>query len=434
MNVYITRAGEKYHLYTSCLKKYEYKTITEEEAIKIGKQLCKNCEIRRSEKKFYPKKNNNYKYYNNKKQNFIKSNDPDDVIYNDPLMKNQMSIFEDNKLDINNNIQNINNTSNSISIDFNNKNNNLNYLDKNESESDKTDSEEEEKITTSSKNTNNYINNKNNKNNYVDITECKGNNIAERIQANIEKDKYIKHNNFKKNEKRYEKEEISENEYNFIEDSKDDESVQSQGTQSYKSLVNSKIRLCGAGDMDILEETDNSAIQIYFPKQLKSYNNKEYQNKLQLGKYKFTFEIRDLKDSEIVEIEVGFKIIYKNSLDINFREKNNIKYHCKKFKVGTLYDTSTITKQLIFGEDTNKIYAFLNVKKGKFFIIGKTELERRRQSIFLNKENTEIFYVKNCGNIFYVEITKVEPIFNLDESIFHKCRVIFNGQEISPKI
>ena len=432
MNVFITKSGEKYHLYTSCLKRYEYKIIKEEEAIKLGKQLCKNCEIRRSEKKFYPKKNN-YKYNKNNNQNFINSNDPDDVIYNDPLMKNQLSIFEDNKLQINNNINNINNISNSISIDFNNQNNSSKYLDKNEIESDNTDSEEEEKIATTSKKNKNYIINKNNNNNFVDITECKGNNIAERIQANIEKDKYLKQKIFKKIEMNNEKE-INENEYNFIEDSKDDDSVHSQGIQSYKSLVNSKVRLCGAGDMDILEETDNSALQIHFQKQLKSYNNKEFQNKLQLGRYKFTFEIKDLKDNEIVEIEVGFKIVYKNSLDINFQEKNNIKDHCKKFKVGTLYDTSIITKQLIFGENTNKIYAFINVKKGKFFIIGKTELERRRQNIFLNKKNTEIFYIKNCGNIFYVEITKAEPIFNFDESIFHKCRVIFNGQEISPKI
>ena len=72
-----------------------------------------------------------------------------------------------------------------------------------------------------------------------------------------------------------------------------------------------------------------------------------------------------------VEIEVGFKIVYKNTLDINFNDKKPIKYHNKKFKIGTTYDSFIISKQLIIGDDTNKVYVFMNVKKGKFFIIGK---------------------------------------------------------------
>ena len=162
--------------------------------------------------------------------------------------------------------------------------------------------------------------------------------------------------------------------------------------------------------------------------------NKDLYQNLQLGKYKYTFEISNLKGNMCVEIEVGFKIVYKNTLDINFNDNKIIKFHNKKFKIGTLYDTLIVAKQLIIGEDTNKVYVFMNVKKGKFFIIGKEELEKRRKNIYLTRDNTEIFYVKNCGPIFYCEMVNVEPIFNFDETALMKCDIKFNGKKIVPKI
>ena len=110
MNVYITEKGEKYHIYKSCIKKYNTIEITEEEAKKKGKQLCKNCFVRFQDNK-YNKKYYKYNKYNNnnKKPNFINKHDPDDIIYNNTLMRNQESTSEDILSENNNNSKNINN-------------------------------------------------------------------------------------------------------------------------------------------------------------------------------------------------------------------------------------------------------------------------------------------------------------------------------------
>ena len=443
MNVYITEKGEKYHIYKSCIKKYNTIEITEEEAKKKGKQLCKNCFVRFQDNKYNKKYYKYNKYNNNKKPNFINKHDPDDIIYNNTLMRNQESTEEDILSENNNNSKNINNNNNQ-SIDFNNININNDNNMSNSNESD--EEEEEEKINSNKKiNKNSFdINYKIKKNNFDDMNEIKLNNkIAEKIQENIENDKYHRKKNFIQ-QKEIKIEKVNENEnkilekvpYSFIEDSKEDESMYSQGFQSYKTVSKHKVNLCGIGDMDILRETDEENFHVSFQKQINSYNNnnKELYQNLQLGKYKYTFEISNLKGNMYVEIEVGFKIVYKNTLDINFNDKKPIKYHNKKFKIGTTYDSFIISKQLIIGDDTNKVYVFMNVKKGKFFIIGKEELEKRRKNIYLTRDNTEIFYVKNCGPIFYCEMVNVEPIFNFDETALMKCDIKFNGKKFVPKI
>ena len=102
----------------------------------------------------------------------------------------------------------------------------------------------------------------------------------------------------------------------------------------------------------------------------------------------------------------------------------------KKFKIGTLYDKLIITKQLVIGDNTGKVYAFINIREGKFIIIGKNELMKRINKVYLNRDNTEIFYIKNCGILYYKEISKVEPIFNIDENTSTNCKIKFNGMEI----
>ena len=449
MQVYITEKGEKYHIYKSCIKNYKSSQKSEEEAKKLGKQLCKNCE-----------KLNNYKK-NKKYNNYINKHDPDDIIYNNSLMKNQESTEEDIFSELNNYSKNINIINNTLSIDFNKLNQNQKLIKKNNIDnhinnknniesSESEEEEEEEKINSKiKKNKNNFNTNPKIKiNNSKDINEIIGNNkIAEKIQANIEKDKNHQ-KNYKKNKKQKyeiklekdEEDEEGEKEddiiekvpYNFIEDSKEDESVYSQGIPSCKTMA--RYRLCGTGDMDILRETDEENFCIPFHRQKDLYNNKELFKNLQLGKYKYTFEISNLKGNTYVEIVVGFKIVYKNSLDINFYDKKLIKYPNKKFKIGTSKDELIVKKYLIIGDDTNKVYVFMNVKKGKFFIIGKEELEKRRKNTYLTKENTEIFFIKNCGPVFYCEMESVEPIFEFDESTLMKCDIKFNGKKIVPKI
>ena len=120
--------------------------------------------------------------------------------------------------------------------------------------------------------------------------------------------------------------------------------------------------------MDILEETRQQAVCVHLTeKNSCNPNNIKY---LQGGKYKFKFEISKLKNNELIEIEVGFKIVYKNSIDLNFQEKNMIKNKNKKFKIGTLYDKLIITKQLVIGDNTGKVYDAVTNAEGiaKFLV------------------------------------------------------------------
>ena len=462
-NVFITKNGDKYHLYESCVKKYHPKLVTKEEAIKKGLQLCKTCQLRLLEKK--PLYKNNKNFY--KKENHININndDADDIIYNDPLMKEQETT-EEEYIDIKRNKNLYNNRSNNIklsesesqTIDFNknneinnnnsnNYNNNYKYIEEQSENSEKKDVNIDNN-NQSDKDNNNYINkNENNKKK-----------VLEKIQENIEKDKKFGNDIIKKNEiKPYyndiKNEIIEEVKYNYMEnseESKEDSILNNNSINSYKTISknnnignynnnlynNNKIKLCGGGDMDILKETDESAISISFPNKdyLCDNINKELYKNLQNGKYKYTFEIKNLKENKFVEIEVGFKIKYKTSFDINFKEENFIKHNNRKFKSGTLWDKMIVSKDLIFGENSDVIYAFINIKKGKFVVIGRNELEKRRKNIYLTRENAEIFYIKNCGPIYYFEISDVEPIFQYNGKATNNCIIKFNGKAINSNI
>ena len=56
----------------------------------------------------------------------------------------------------------------------------------------------------------------------------------------------------------------------------------------------------------------------------------------------------------------------------------------------------------------------INILNGKFFIIGNDELEKRNKKIFLNKDNSDIIYIKNFDGILLENIKDVRPIFKYD--------------------
>jgi hypothetical protein len=323
-----------------------------------------------------------------------------------------------------NSINNINKIINGDnSIDFNNQSNNSNNFDINENlnineiiNENNNDSESEEE----------EIEIKENKK-YKFKEEKK---ISEKIQEDIEKDKLRGKNIMKKKESKQNKN-IIDNAFIQKEESKEDE-FSFENKSNINTLSSSHKSLCGIGDMDILKDTLIEAVYVSFPdqKSLNPSNNMELQNKLKKGVYKFTFEIKDLKKNHIAEIEPGFKIYYENTLDLNYKDKKLIKYQKKNLKYGTTGDKSSISKPLIYGEDTGKIFVFINVKIGRFFVIGKNELEKRINNIFLNRDNAEIFYVKNFGPLYYCRI-EVEPIFIFEENTSRNCTILFNDKKIN---
>ena len=97
--------------------------------------------------------------------------------------------------------------------------------------------------------------------------------------------------------------------------------------------------------------------------------------------------------------------------------------------MGTFSDNLQTTKNLFIQKNTEKVYVLININKGKLFIIGENELQKRINNVFLNKENAEIFYVKNFGIIFFYQILSIEPIFEFDENTSKICSIILNEQK-----
>ena len=176
--------------------------------------------------------------------------------------------------------------------------------------------------------------------------------------------------------------------------------------------------------MGILNQTIGEAINIPY-NDINLFNQSNFQK----GIFKFTFEIKDLKPNQTAFIEVGFYIKYINTFDLNYRDKNLIKYQKEKIKMGTFSDNLQTTKNLFIQKNTDIVYVFININKGKLFIIGENELQKRINNVFLNKENAEIFYVKNFGIIFFYQILSIEPIFEFDENTSKICSIILNEQK-----
>ena len=123
--------------------------------------------------------------------------------------------------------------------------------------------------------------------------------------------------------------------------------------------------------------------------------------------------------------------MYINTFDLNYKDKNLIKYQKEKIKMGTFSDNLQTTKNLFIQKNTDIVYVFININKGKLFIIGENELQKRINNVFLNKENAEIFYVKNFGIIFFYQILSIEPILEFDENTSKICSIKLNEQKIN---
>ena len=177
-------------------------------------------------------------------------------------------------------------------------------------------------------------------------------------------------------------------------------------------------------DMSIMSEIYNNAKMLSLEKNMLNENILDSQiNGNGLGfkeNYMFKFEITPLKEEENnkqIKIELGIKLKYINIQDINLiideqlMDKQNI-----NFKIGSLYDSLKIKKKLLICKRTGIIYVLISINKGKFFITGKEELEKRKLNIFLNKANTETFFIKNFTPIPVSCLKNIQPIFKYNKN------------------
>ena len=146
---------------------------------------------------------------------------------------------------------------------------------------------------------------------------------------------------------------------------------------------NPNYKLCGKNDMFLLEETLYTSDLLSLEKSniLKEVNTNGF---FKYGNFRFSFQLIRLKeDNNIpIELEVGFEIKYLNHQDMNLIiDENLINNENINFKIGSLYDSLIMKKHFIVFKNTDVINVLINSSKGKFFIIGEDELNKRKKNI-----------------------------------------------------
>ena len=295
------------------------------------------------------------------------------------------------------------NNKNSYNININNSKRlnkkNIDLINNND-ENNEINSDENE-----NNNINKNINNIQNNNNINNINNIQNNN--NKINNNIS-------NNINKKKEKVYLININSNNYN----SKDD--IKNLKYNLNPNLPKKDLINWTGKDFNLLEET-NRLSKLFFLQNIYSYpdirnpnihniiekiSNKN-NNYIEKGNYKFKFEISPFNDiKEPLNISVGFEIDYYDK-----NEDNNLN-NDKKMNLN--YDTLILIRNFLIKKKTYKVHVMINILNGKFFIIGNDELEKRNKKIFLNKDNSDIIYLKNFDRILLENIKDVRPVFKYD--------------------
>lgn len=264
------------------------------------------------------------------------------------------------------------------------------------------------------------------KNNYNNIDEIKKQDIIN----NVKNENYINENN-NYSPFNYKMEIIQNNDIDdsnlYLKKSNSQECEKNMSFLYYQIMnnlnnFNKNNYICQKNDMNILELTYKDATLLSLNKGNLSinFNIQKIDNTLALkDSFMFKFEISNLNenDHKYLKIEVGFKLKYINSKDINFIEDERmININNMKYKIGSLYDSIKIKKNLMVLNSTGVVYVLINILNGKFFIIGKKELEKRQKNMILLRHNTEIFFVLNFIPILPQNLKSIRPSFNFSKN------------------
>ena len=492
--VYITSKGEKYHIKNcESIQEYKIKPISLKEAQNRNKLPCKVCILSdnnyNNNKNIKKKNNKNFK----KPKNFINRDAADDTIFNDSAFFRENKINENSKNNIINNNEKEEdkkfkkfeiNERYSNSSESDESNHSKKFLINNNTESSILNPLKKESFIEPEDTFANIIVDKENKE-INDISEDKKDNIrkANNILSNIEN---INKNNFIEDKEIFNEEEKSKNIkiYNNIHDIEDnkyneDEIIYNKNIdKNYSNNFNMKINpnisinknikdnniqgfksnkyfssynfnnmnnnnykanyICEKYDMSILEETYNRAIILPLSNILNDSNYINCNPKVINGQmlndsYMFKFEISSLlpKSNIFLKIKVGFKLEYINSKDINLLlDEHSINEKNINYQIGSLGAIFKIQRHLEIFKSTGTVYALINISKGKFFIIGKKELEKRKQNIFLDRNNTEIFYVQNFLSISPSSLINIKPSFHMDKKYLKFFEIKLNNKKL----
>ena len=125
---------------------------------------------------------------------------------------------------------------------------------------------------------------------------------------------------------------------------------------------------------------------------------------------------------EPIIITVGFVIDYSTEENINKKDNK---------KMDLSYTSKMIMQHFSINKKTNSINVMINISNGKFFVIGKDELDKKTNKIFLNSENTEILFLENFKGIKLEHIKDVRPIFEYDKKSLELTKIVVGGNELN---
>jgi len=148
--------------------------------------------------------------------------------------------------------------------------------------------------------------------------------------------------------------------------------------------------------------------------------------------FKFTFEINPKNQSKInTKIEVGFEIEFIDEEDdIN---NNNLEDEDESNDNSVLSSISqklSVLRQLKINKKTNVINALINVKEGKFFVVGNKDLNGKNNKELLSSKNNNILYLWNFQKINPTQVKQIIPIFKYEKKDLYIIDIIINGKNI----
>ena len=452
-NVFITPKGTRYHFYTTCnyLKGRKYEKISYTQAKNVTKGACTSCQ------RLFEKNGDDLNQYENQEEEDEKEEEEINDLNNNKnnkKNKNKFMIIENkkiiNKKKLEEKKEIKNNSSSSSSShsnspkkekennNFFNSNLNLNFddisgiKDVKQNSIDNDNSKNDIQIFKEKKEKNKYNDNKNkqiSKNNIV-------NNISDNEEEEDEKEENNDNiNNINNNINKEKEDDFNNNNINTK------NSLENMSKLKYNlnpNLPKKDLNWTGR-DFFLLEETHKSSKLLFLQKidpipNPRSKNiffllekNENLDNNISnisnKGNFKFKFEITPYKElKEALKISVGFEIDF-------FEEENIIKKENQKMNIS--YETLIIIRHFLIYKKTNNINVMINISNGKFFVIGKDELDKRANRIFLNSENTEVLFLKNFKGIKLEQTKDVRPIFEYDINYLKLANIVVGGNNLN---
>ena len=150
------------------------------------------------------------------------------------------------------------------------------------------------------------------------------------------------------------------------------------------------------------------------------------------GNFKFKFEINPLNSlGKPIKITVGFEIDYIDDTDINIISEENNQIHDENIRVGCLYETLSVMRHLLIYKKTNIIHVMINIFEGKFFVVGKNELDKRNNRKLLKRSPSAILYLRNFPKIKLNQIRDVRPIFKYNKNDLQFVDINISGNKLN---